>query len=156
MRFLEHFAPGHYFGWLALEVMLQVTAVILVAAIAARTVLKRRAAVRHGLWLCSLVCVFLSPAVAVALDRAGIALAVIPWTRSAAPLTVDVVAPIAVSYPDHQHGPGNLLPEFSTTLPGTQTENTTAPSAGPIELASPAAVSLSGYQERKIESRSNT
>jgi beta-lactamase regulating signal transducer with metallopeptidase domain/protocatechuate 3,4-dioxygenase beta subunit len=150
MRFFEQFVPGPYFAWLAVEVVFQVSAVILVAMIVARTVFKRRAAARHGLWLCCLACVFLSPAVAMALDRAGIALAVIPWTRSAAPPAVDVVAPLAVSYPLEQDGPGNLLPEFPTALPGTQTENTHALSAGPIELAGPVAISSSGNQALKI------
>ena len=153
MRFFEQFVPGPYIAWLAVEVVLQVSAVILVAMIVARTVFKRRAAARHGLWLCCLVCVFLSPAVAVALDRAGIALAVIPWTRSAAPPAVDVVAPLAVSYPLEQDGAGNLLPEFSTAPPGTQTENTHALSGGPIELSGPVAINSSGSQALKIESR---
>ncbi len=56
MTLLEQLAPGPYLSWLALEVIAQITVVILVAAILARTVMKRSSAIRHLLWLCCLVC----------------------------------------------------------------------------------------------------
>src|SRR5262249_12984448 len=84
MNWLEQLAPGPYFLWLALEVIAQVTGVTLVAALFAATVLKRSAAARHRLWLCSLACILVSPVVAIALDRTGITLEVIPWGASSA------------------------------------------------------------------------
>lgn len=65
-------------GWirLALEVLLQVTGVVLVASAVAHTVLRRRAAARHGLWLGALAWVLLSPVVAAVADRVNITL----WT----------------------------------------------------------------------------
>ena len=72
MRLLEQLAPGPSIGWLVLMVVVQVTVVILAAELVARTLLKHRAALRHGLWLCWLVCVLLSPLVPVLLDEAGI------------------------------------------------------------------------------------
>jgi hypothetical protein len=82
MNWIEQFAPGPYFGWLMLQVIAQVTGLVLVAAVLSATVLRRSAAMRHRAWLCCLVCVLLSPAVAIVLDRFGMALEVIPWARS--------------------------------------------------------------------------
>ncbi len=89
MMVLEQLAPGPDSGWLALVVIVQITIVILAAELVARTALAQRPAIRHRLWLCSLICILLGPAVAVLLDRAGLGLAIIPWRSSAA------AAPIA-------------------------------------------------------------
>jgi beta-lactamase regulating signal transducer with metallopeptidase domain len=157
MRFLEQFAPGPYFGWLALAVMLQVTTVILVAAIIARTVLKRRPAARHVLWLCCLGCVFLSPAVAAALDRARIALVVIPWTPNAASQLANVDAPLPDSYPDQPLDRSvGLPPRFSTAPRGQEKEIATAPTARAIEVSSPMAVSSLDDYGAPIESRADS
>ena len=72
MNWIEQFAPGSDFGRLALQVIAQVTGVILVAAVLSATFLKRRAALRHRLWLCCLACILLSPAFAIVLDREGL------------------------------------------------------------------------------------
>ncbi len=92
MNWFEQFAPGSYFGWLALQVIGQITGVILVAAIMA-AVFKRSAAMRHRGWLCALACVLVSPAVAIVLDRGGIAFEMILSARSSTTAEANVVAP---------------------------------------------------------------
>ena len=152
MRMLEQLAPGGSIGWLALEVVAQITAVILAAKIVARMILKRSAAARHRLWLYSLVCILSSPVIPFALDRARISLAIIPWERSRAPMAANVVAPPAESYGHELARSGDAGGEFSALLPTTQTENSTPPTNPPIELASSATMSSFSHQELNIES----
>ena len=133
MTLFEQLAPGPYLGWLALEVVAQITAVILVAQFLARTVMKQSPAMRHLLWLCCLVCVFLSPAVAATLNHAEVSLAIVPWKQSTRPRPATVVAPAVDSYREKRHQSADLTPKFSTAAHEARTQSAAAPTAGPIQ-----------------------
>jgi beta-lactamase regulating signal transducer with metallopeptidase domain len=90
---LARIAPGDAAIALTANALAQVTVVILLAAALSRTVLRRQAAARHGVWLSALVCTLLSPALAVLAARAGLVLGSIPIARPAAPLIVEAEGP---------------------------------------------------------------
>jgi beta-lactamase regulating signal transducer with metallopeptidase domain len=71
--FLAWFYPGDTAAVGATAAFLQITVVIAVAAAAAR-LLRRRAALRHAVWLSTLGCVFVSPLLAVLAGRLGVGL----------------------------------------------------------------------------------
>ena len=150
MTLLEQLAPGSYFGWLALIVAFQITAVTLVAAVVACTLLKRTAAMRHRLWLCCLVCVLASPAIAVLLDRTGFAVPIIPWTGDAVPTTVSSVAAPG-SYLDETAGPGHPRQEFRRAEPGHDAQTAIEPATRSITLSNPANATELIDHAREIE-----
>ena len=150
MNWIEQFAPGSYFGRLALQVIAQVTAVILVAAVLSSMFLKRRAAVRHRLWLCCLACILLSPAVAIVLDRFGIALEMIPWARSSAPATENHVATVGDLRPDGSARPAREVAAYVREAPEP---GTTAPVAEPIDLPSSIPASSPSIEDLVMEHR---
>ena len=90
---LAWIAPGDAAIALTANALAQVTVVILLAAALSQTALRRRAAARHGVWLCALVCTLLSPALVVFADRAGLVFGSIPLARPAAPAIAEVEAP---------------------------------------------------------------
>ena len=61
-----------------------VTGLILMAMVLAVLCTRRDAAVRHGIWLCSLIAILVSPLAVVAASRAGLRLATIavPWPET--------------------------------------------------------------------------
>ncbi len=77
MNMLARLDPGDFVSRLALGALVQVTIVILLAAVVARAVMVRRAAARHGLWLGILVWVLLSPAIVVITEGTGLRLGVV-------------------------------------------------------------------------------
>ena len=133
MNWIEQFAPGSYFGRLALQVIAQVTGVILVAAVLSATLLERRAAVRHRLWLCCLACILLSPAVAIGLDCFGIALEMIPWAQSLVSATENNVATVGDLQPDASASPAWEVAAYVHEAPDP---GTTEPAVKPIDLSS--------------------
>lgn len=84
MRTLLWLYPGDHTAVLAANVACQITTVVTVAAIASHAVARRNAATRHAIWLCALLCVAPSPAVAWMTQGAGLALVQIPWSSAAA------------------------------------------------------------------------
>ncbi len=148
MNWIEQFAPGSYFGRLALQVIAQVTGVILVAAVLSATVLKRRAAVRHRLWLCCLACVLLSPAFAVVLDRFGIALEMIPWAQSSVSATENNVATVGDLQPDASASPAWEVAAYVHEAPAP---GTTEPAEKPIDLSSSIPASTPAIEAMAME-----
>ena len=106
------------------------TVVILAAELAARTVLPRRAALRHRLWFCCLICILVGPAVAMLLDRAGIGLAVIPWTGSATTSMANVVSPGTRADTLVADGSELGFPIYSAAGTGFDGEQSDGPGAG--------------------------
>jgi beta-lactamase regulating signal transducer with metallopeptidase domain len=113
MRFLELLAPGPHIGWLVLVVIAQSTVLIMAATLIAITLLKRRPALRHSLWLCCLGCVLLSPVIVAILDRAGVALAIVPWTQEASRSTANVKSPTAEQGLSPREDSSRRLAKFS-------------------------------------------
>jgi beta-lactamase regulating signal transducer with metallopeptidase domain len=109
--------PGDGCLWLAAEVLLQVTVVILAAWMLAHTVARRRAAARHGIWLCALVFVLLSPVTANLTDRAGVVTFVVHLPAGSPP---EAAPPIAANpapaslFADEPPLDGHLPPNAST------------------------------------------
>ncbi|MDB5295032.1 MAG: blaR, partial [Phycisphaerales bacterium] len=78
--------PGDPAVRLAASVAAQVAGIVLVAWVVGRTVARRRAALRHGIWLAALAWAAASPLAAWGLGRAGVGLVRLPLPD--APLTV--------------------------------------------------------------------
>ena len=74
MNLLARLDPGDAVTGLFLNVVLQTSVVILLAALLSRVVFGRRAEARHVLWLATLALILISPAVAVLAGRSGFAL----------------------------------------------------------------------------------
>jgi beta-lactamase regulating signal transducer with metallopeptidase domain len=77
MTLFARLDPGDSLTRLALGALLQMTVAILLAAAAAGLALRRRAALRHNLWLGALIWVLLSPTVAALSDHAALSLGVV-------------------------------------------------------------------------------
>lgn len=71
MNVLLHFYPGDRVVWMAVGVLIQVTVVSSAALLFARCVAKYKPAVRHGILVCGLLCVLVSPALTVVFNVAG-------------------------------------------------------------------------------------
>jgi hypothetical protein len=67
---LETWPPGDAV-YIVLNVVVQVTVIVLLGLLLTRTIFCRSAAVRHAVWLCCLVCVLMSPLLAGTFQRAG-------------------------------------------------------------------------------------
>lgn len=148
MSWIEQFAPGSYFGRLALQVIAQVTGVILVAAVLSETFLKRRAALRHRLWLCCLACILLGPPLAIVLDHAGIALEIIPWAGSPSPATENNVATVENLRPQVSASPAWEVAAYIREVPEA---GTTQPAPEPIDLSSSIPASSPAIEDRAME-----
>jgi beta-lactamase regulating signal transducer with metallopeptidase domain len=74
MRLVAHLDPGPVVLAVILGAAVQVTIVVVLAAVLARAAFKKRADARNALWLGVLVCVLLSPLIAALLDRSELAL----------------------------------------------------------------------------------
>jgi beta-lactamase regulating signal transducer with metallopeptidase domain len=90
--FFARFYPGDATAVAAAAVLLQITVVIVLAAAAAR-LLKRKAALRHTVWLTALGCVFVSPFLAVLAGRLGVGLLRIESSHSRAPVEAEPNGP---------------------------------------------------------------
>ena len=76
--FLSRLYPGDTAAGWALGLLVQVAAVVILAALAARLLARRGAAARHGLWVGALACVLASPVVSLLAARAGLVLVAVP------------------------------------------------------------------------------
>ncbi len=85
MSWLLQYYPGDGFLQIAVNVLLQATLVMLLAFVVSRLFLRRSAAARYGLWLCAMVYVLLSPAVAWSVNRAEVSLIRISFTHGGTP-----------------------------------------------------------------------
>ncbi len=94
----------------------------------------------------------LSPAVAAALNRAKIALAIVPWKQSTAATPKTVVAPAVDSYREELDHSADLIPTFSTALHEARTQDTVGSTTTPIEL--PISASARSLRSQALESGS--
>jgi uncharacterized protein (TIGR03067 family) len=85
MSFLMNFYPGDNFIFLTINVLLQVSTVILVAWLLARFAFRNNAAVRHNVWLFALSLVFISPITAYIADAAGLRILTISMPMESQP-----------------------------------------------------------------------
>jgi beta-lactamase regulating signal transducer with metallopeptidase domain len=90
--FFARFYPGDTAAVAAAAAFVQITVVIVLAAAATR-LLKRRAALRHAVWLSALGCVFVSPFLAVLAGRLGVGLLRIESSHSRAPVEAEPNGP---------------------------------------------------------------
>jgi beta-lactamase regulating signal transducer with metallopeptidase domain len=90
--FFARFYPGDAAAVAAAAVLLQITVVIALAAAAAR-LLKRKAVLRHTVWLSALGCVLASPLLAVLAGRLGVGLLRIESSHSRAPVEAEPNGP---------------------------------------------------------------
>ena len=106
MNFLARFDPGDTAIRLVVLFLVQSSVVILVVAVCAGTLLRRRAEARHALWLGALGLVLITPAVAAIAGRANLTRLVIPLPIPAS------VAGEAATERELNHG---LRSDFSIT-----------------------------------------
>ena len=92
--FFARFYPGDTAAVGVAAVLLQITVVIALAAATVR-VAKRRAALRHAVWLTALGCVLVSPLVAVLAGRLGAGLVRIESPRARPPIVDEPMGPWA-------------------------------------------------------------
>jgi beta-lactamase regulating signal transducer with metallopeptidase domain len=135
--FLARFYPGDIAVIGAITAFLQITVVIALAAAAAR-LLKRRAALRHAVWLSALGCVFASPLLSVLAGRLGVGL----LRMESPPSPAIVEAELAGPYVERLAAPGTAA--ASSSAPSSLNRETAKPlvppDAAPIPVA-PAQVS---------------
>jgi beta-lactamase regulating signal transducer with metallopeptidase domain len=124
---LLRFYPGDSFVQAAASVLVQSTAVLLLALIVSRLFLRGRAALRYAVWLCALVCILLSPFAAVTGSYAGSGLVELP-----PPQVRDWRDTRLVGLPEHA---------------ATQQEHSGTPESG---VANPAAVSERSENPQQI------
>jgi beta-lactamase regulating signal transducer with metallopeptidase domain len=90
--------------WLMLlgaNVLAQILLIVLLAWALGRTAARHDPVTRHGVWLCALVCVLLSPLTAWVMDFAGVTLIAIPVAGvKSAPQLVESAAPVAAAIPE--------------------------------------------------------
>ncbi len=96
--FLARFYPSDATAVAAAAAFVQITVVIALAAAAAR-LLKRRAALRHAVWLSALGCVLVSPLLAVLAGRLGVGLLRIESPHSSATVDGESNEPLAAPPP---------------------------------------------------------
>jgi BlaR1 peptidase M56 len=158
MRILEQFAPGPHAGWLALVVIVQTTVLIMAATLVALTMLKRRAALRHSLWLCCLGCVVLSPVIVAILDRTGVSLAIVPWTQGASRSPTDVEHRPAERYLPLVEEFSGRITEYGLTDPLSKRENVGDGNSGtpnPSGEVTSAFLEADGYENENGSERSS-
>jgi beta-lactamase regulating signal transducer with metallopeptidase domain len=92
-NFLTGFYPGDAMALALAGVLLQITVVIVLAALVSRALARRGAAARHAVWLAALGCVLASPFLIVLTDCAGLKLIAVPLSPRPATDTVATDAP---------------------------------------------------------------
>jgi len=107
MNPLSSLYPGDSVMGLIAVVVVQVTAVVVLAELVGRLVC-RRAPARYGVWLCALACVLVAPAMAYLADRAGLSLVEIP-----------VLAPVPTEQPPAEPPAPIAEPEIAPTVHST-------------------------------------
>jgi beta-lactamase regulating signal transducer with metallopeptidase domain len=133
MSMLSYFDPGNGMTGLLLVVIFQTSVVIVVAKLLAMALFRWRAEARHALWLGVLGLVLISPAVAVAARRSGLAF----WAI-ALPVTSQRLSPErGDDWPSHEparvHAP-RLVPQPSTGSVLPQTEPVREASLEPAQF----------------------
>jgi beta-lactamase regulating signal transducer with metallopeptidase domain len=126
--FLARFYPGDTTAIAAVAAFVQITVVIALAAAAGR-LLKRRAALRHAVWLCALGCVFVSPFLAVMASRMGMG-----WLRIESPQSRAIVEeqPIAPDVEPLAAPPTTAVVSSPESPQLRETVNPLSPAAAPI------------------------
>jgi beta-lactamase regulating signal transducer with metallopeptidase domain len=92
-NFLTGFYPGDGAALALAGMLVQITLLVLLAAIASRRLAQRGAAVRHAVWFAALICVLASPLLMVLADRAGLMLVAVPLASRPATDTVAIDGP---------------------------------------------------------------
>jgi beta-lactamase regulating signal transducer with metallopeptidase domain len=91
MSLLARFDPGNAVTGPIMAFLVQISLIIMLAAVGGRTVLRRRAVARHGLWLGALILVLICPAAAAVAEHFGVTMRIIALP-SAAPAIAAIVA----------------------------------------------------------------
>ena len=105
--FFARFYPGDASAVGVAAVLLQINVVIALAAAAAR-VAKRRAALRHAVWLTALGCVLISPLLAVLAGRLGAGLVRIESPPARPPVVAEPMGPRRAVDPAPTGGAGRF------------------------------------------------
>lgn len=113
MNILLRFYPGDHVAVMLASILVQVTGVILLAAVVSRTVARHSAAARHCVWLCALGCAFLSPLMAYITQRTGLMLVSVPVLAAE-------IKPIAEWQPAFGPSQATDHPELTTEMEALQ------------------------------------
>jgi beta-lactamase regulating signal transducer with metallopeptidase domain len=89
MKWLLQYYPGDGFFQVAASALVQTAFVVLVGLVLSRFFLWRRAALRHAVWMCVLVCALASPFTALAWRLTGFSLVEIPVAGAEQPPPMD-------------------------------------------------------------------
>ena len=145
--FLAWLYPGDSVAIGGAVVLLQITVVVAMAAVAVR-LLRRRAALRHAVWLCAFGCVIASPLLAVFAGRLGIGLvrleppysqaivdeepSALGWNQCTAPVSVPA------SSENRETATPLVAPETAPLTPTNVSKVANIPNfAAPLDLRAP-------------------
>ncbi len=125
MRWLLQYYPGDGFFQVAASALVQTAFVVLVGLVLSRFFLRRRAALRHAVWICVLICALASPFTALAWSLTGVSLVEIPVASAEAPQTPESEA-VTIGMNDNVMSPATAgaAPDESRETPAAGTQST--------------------------------